>query len=195
MFGGHPSTTQPIADAHTVVGIDWGKRIDQSICTLVDQSKERDEMNRVKRFDIKDWLIAKGSYDEQLDQIVKWLKEDVLYDEVVSESNGVGDGNTDHLIRAMKDIKGFSSNVAGLDANQKWNSEQAKTIARMCRNGTMTYNSDHPLAGVFRKDAVSLEYIMLDSDLIKVKASGKVNASDWHASLRCAIHKNESAYL
>jgi len=184
-------TTEPIPDAHTVVGIDWGKRIDQSVATLVDQERELDEHGRIKRAVIKDWLLMKGTYDEQIDQLVKWLKGDVYYDEVISEDNGVGDSNTDHLVKAMRDVKGFSINVAGITANQTWNSDQAKTIARMTRNGTMTYNAAHPLAGPFKKSVTNMEYKMLDSDLIKIVE----HTSDWFASLRCATHRNEKAYL
>ncbi len=183
-------TTQPIADAHTVVGIDWGKRIDQTIATVVDQSKELDDYGRPRKAVIKDWLLMKGDYAEQVIQLKKWLAEDVEYDEVISETNGVGDGNTDALVKATKDLKGFPSHVSGKFVDQHWNSEQWKLVARMCRNGTMTYNSDHPLAGVFRKDVTALEYKMLDSDLIKVK-----DHSDFLSSLNLAMDKTESAYL
>ncbi|GAG00788.1 unnamed protein product, partial [marine sediment metagenome] len=159
-------TTEPIPDAHTVVGIDWGKRIDQTIATVVDQSRVLDDYGVPTRAVIKDWLLMKGDYAVQIEQLVKWLKDDVHYDEVIPELNGVGEGNTDILVAAMKDLKGFSSRVAGFTVTQKWNSDQAKIIARMARNGTMTYNADHPLAGVFKKDVTQLEYKMLDSDLI-----------------------------
>lgn len=183
-------TTEPIQDAHTVVGIDWGKRIDQTIATVVDQSKEMDQYGIPKRAVIKDWLLMKGDYAVQIEQLVKWLQNDVEYDEVIPELNGVGEGNTDILIAAMKDLRGFSSKVAGHTVDQKWNSDQAKIIARMCRNGSMTYNGDHPLAGVFKKDVTQLEYKMLDSDLIKV-----VDHSDFLSSLKLGMFRTEAAYL
>ena len=181
--------TEPIQDAHTVVGIDWGKRIDQTIATVVDQSKDLDGEGRPRQAYIKDWLLMKGDYAEQIVQLVKWLKEEVEYNEVIAETNGVGDSSTDMLIKAMHDVRGFSSGVTGLDVNQKWNSEQAKQIARMTRNGTMTYNADHPLAGVFKKDITSLEYKMLDSDLIKT------DHSDFLSSLKLAMDRKEATYL
>ena len=165
-------------DSLTVVGIDWGKRLDQSVVTVVDKVE--------KNFFITGWLVPTGSYDEQVLQIVEYLKDDVAYDEIISETNGVGDGCTDMLIKEMGSDGIF---VTGLQIDQDWKTEQAKLVHRTSKNGQLKYNKEHELSGACIKDLKKVDYKMLDTDHVKC------THSDFLSSLFCALHTQGVAYL
>lgn len=165
----------------TICGVDWGKRLDRTVATVVDISPQFTY--------IKDWLVPTGTYDEQMDQLVYWLKGKVHYDRVIAETNGVGDGCTDFLINAMKDPKGYDSGISGIDATQKWKTEQAKKVNRMTGNKTLLYNPNHSISGPFLKEITNVEYKMLDSQHLKL------SHSDFLSSLFLALDEGGSAYL
>lgn len=173
--------------AKTTVGIDWGKRIDSSVATVVDRVGDRAY--------ITGWLVPTGSYDEQVSQLARWLKNDVDYDAIVSEANGVGDGNTDFLLKAMKDPRGFDSGAQGFDVDREWITTQAKLVHRMAGDGALRYNPQHDLAGPFVKEITQVEYRMLDSHHIKLPSSGERGHSDFLSSLMLALHEPGAAYL
>ena len=175
------SYNNDINDGHIRVGIDWGKRTDQSVATAISIKEDM--------IYIIDWLVPTGSYDEQIDQLVNWLQNDIEYDEVISEDVGVGDSATDILIRRMKDPKGFESGVSGHGVSTKWKSKQAMMIHKRAGNKTLLYNDNHDISEVFRKDITSLGYKMLDSNLIKP------DHSDFLSSLMLAIEEPGTAYV
>lgn len=166
--------------ATTIVGIDWGKRLDQSIVTVVDHVGD-------KAF-ITNWLAPTGTYDSQIKEMTAWLKDEIEYDQIISESNGVGDSSTDVLVAAMHE-RGVPTGIIPMDATQGWKTEQAKKIHRMTADGTLKYNAKHDLSGPFLKDIKSVDYKMLDSDHVKC------THSDFLSSLMCALHEQGSAYL
>lgn len=165
--------------AKTVVGIDWGKRIDQSVCTVVDKVGTDNVY-------MTGWLVPTGSYDQQITQMVKWLRDDIDYDEIISETNGVGDGCTDVLIKEMGDD---GVNVTGLYVDDKWLSEMAKLVHRKAASGELRYNESHPVAGACVKDLKMVDYKMLDTDLVKC------THSDFLSSLFCALDEPGEVYL
>lgn len=167
--------------ARTIVGIDWGKRIDRSIATVVDVTPEASY--------ITSWLAPTGTYDEQITQLVKWLQTDVSYNAIIPEANGVGDSSCDFFIAAMKDPMGREQGVKPLMVDQDWKTEQAKKVNKMAAKGTLLYNPNHDLAGPFVKDITQVNYKMLDSDHVKC------DHSDFLSSLFLALHEPGVAYL
>lgn len=182
------SYTPPTVDVSmTVIGIDWGKRIDRTVATVVQTAG-------AARY-ISEWRVSTGSYDEQMDDLVHWLKNDVNYDYIIPEANGVGDSNSDFLIRAMKDPRGFDSGIIPIDAKQSWITDRAKEINKRALNGTLVYNKEHNLSGVFRKEISAVEYKMVDSKHIKLPSSGQPGHSDFLPSLMLAMEEPSAAYV
>lgn len=164
--------------AYTTVGIDWGKRLDQSVATVIDRVEEK--------YYITGWLVPTGSYDTQITKLAKWLKEDIEYDEIISETNGVGDGCTDVLIKEMGTN---GSSVAGIHVHSGWLTDMAKLVHRIAASGDLKYNEDHELSGVFVKDIKEVDYKMLDTSHVKC------THSDFLSSMFCALHTPGVAYL
>lgn len=176
-----PYTVDIPTTGTTRVGVDWGKRRDQSVATVIHESG--------KNIYITDWLVPTGNYDTQMDQLTDWLKNHVAYDTIISENVGVGDSATDFLVKAMKDPQGFDSGVYSHGVSAKWKSKQSVTLNKMAGNGTLLYNSNHPLSEVFRKDITQVGYKMLDSNLCKP------DHSDFLSSLMLAIQEPSVAYM
>ena len=167
-------TNIDLSKAITRCGIDWGKRVDQSVVTVTHHLD--------KQIYISDWLVVTGSYDKQLDEIVKFLSEEVEYDEIIPESNGVGDAPCDFLVSRLPGVK-------PLQIDQTWKTRRAQEINKKVANKTLVYNPKHPLSNVFVKDVTRLEYRMLDTRNIKV------DHSDFLSSLMLAVEGPGLAYV
>lgn len=176
-----------IADGHVRIGIDWGKRRDRSAATVV---TTKDSISY-----ITGWLVPTGTYDEQMDQLTHWLKDEIDYDQVISEDVGVGDPATDFLKRSIRGTDNAETGVFGHGVSSKWISKQAVRINRMAGNGSLKYNPDHLISDMFYRDITQVGYKILDNNLIKLPSSGQPGHSDFMSSLMLAMVEPQQVYL
>jgi len=161
-------------DAYTTIGIDWGESVDQTIATVLQSFPEIAY--------ISEWLVATGSYDNQLDELAAWLTDDVVYNLVIPERNGVGKEPT-------KSLSDRVPNVQGCWVDTTWKTKKAQIINRRTGNNTLLFNPDHPVSGAFIKDITKIKYRMTDVRNLKC------DHSDFLSSLMLSLDKEQVAYL
>lgn len=159
----------------TTIGVDYGRSIDKTIATILHHALDSEE-----DFFIEGWLILQGSFDWQHERIVQWLRDEVTWDHILTEVNGIGHGPTDFLSKAIPEVEGIT-------IDEKWKTRQAQKINRLCSSGKMKYNAAHEFAGVFVKDMTKLKYKMTTTSLLSV------DHSDFLSSLMIAMEEPKYA--
>jgi len=133
-----------LENAHIQIGFDFGS-IDKTIGTV------RYKIGDVYYF--TEWFVADGDYGVQFDKLGKWLREDVQYDILVGEYNGVGRPVIDLLNHSGFDIVPIS-----MDRQKK--TMAAHRIKSLADNGKLKYNPNHEFSGVAHKRLTTLNYKM-----------------------------------
>jgi hypothetical protein len=133
-----------IRDAHIQIGFDFGS-IDQTVGTV------RYKFNEDYFFD--QWFVASGDYGDQFDALGEWLRNDVIYDILVGEYNGVGRPVIDLLNK-----NGFEIIPITMDRPKK--TKAAHRIKDLADNGHLKYNPDQELSVVAHKKLTTLNYKM-----------------------------------
>jgi hypothetical protein len=156
----------------TVIGLDFGK-LDHTIGT---QTHYLDN-----NLYIQQWIVAKGSYDQQVDELAQWIA-DTPYDEIYAETNGVGDSVVDFLARKVPD-------TVGIHINQDWKNERARELNAISRERRLHYNINHELAGIFKKEMDIVSY------KVNINSNVQVDHSDFVSSLFMCMEDKRTAYL
>lgn len=165
-----PRTTE------TVIGIDWGK-FDKTVATV---------LNRYGNLMwISEWFVSQGNYQMQLDQLIPWLRDEVSYDYIVSEANGVGDVPSDLLMAEL-------DNVTAITINNPWKTKRARELVHLASHDKLTYNAGHRYAATFHKDITSVEYSMTNLNEIHF---GEKGHSDFLSSLMLCLEKSRAVYV
>jgi len=161
----------------TIIGIDWGK-FDKTIATITHRLGKQQW--------ISGWFIRQGSYAKQLEEIVPWLNEEIEYDYVVSEDNGVGGAPSDILIAECE-------NVTAIMVDNKWKTRMARELAHAASDGSLTYNGDHQYAAMFHKDITHVEYSM--TNLNEIHFDSERGHSDFLSSLMLTRESARAVYV
>jgi len=174
---------QHMHDPFTMVCIDWGKRRDQSVATVID----RDASGIY--YHLRDWKVLNGSYTEQGRVLGKWLL-DIPYDEIRVEINGVGDGASDILKEEI--LKSDpDSRIRDVWVLQNKN----KALHRLfgaARDKKVLYDDKNPRSVPFIKEITSIKYRMSESGSMIIPQSSH---SDYLSSILLAFVPEAKVYL
>jgi len=139
-----PYENIPDARAHIQIGLDFGS-INKTVATV------RYKINDFYFWD--QWFVADGDYSIQIPKLEKWLREDVEYDAILGEYNGVGRPIVDILNR-----NGFEVAPIDMDSNKK--TYAAHRIKLLASKGLLQYNPNRDLSKVAYKNITELPYKM-----------------------------------
>jgi hypothetical protein len=163
-------------DIETVIGIDWGK-FDKTIATVLNKQGDG--------YYISDWFISQGNYQMQLDHLIPWLRDEVEYDYIVSEANGVGDVPSDLLMAEL-------NNVSAVRVTTPWKTKRARDLVHLASHDKLLYNGKHKHAAMFHKDITNIEYSMTNLNEIHF---GEKGHSDFLSSLMLCLETARGVYI
>lgn len=141
--------------AITTVAFDFGA-IDKTIATVSHKIGETYYWDQ--------WIALHGNWSQQIDEVARWLKEDIYYDHLYGEANGVG-------APVISQLNKEGLGMAGIDVNQTMKNVLARKVVELSSLGKLQYNKEHELASVFHHDITRLTYKMTSMDNIKVDHS------------------------
>jgi len=147
--------TLPAGDSEIVIGLDFG-RIDKTIATV----RYKIDGN----YYLQGWLILDGDFAVQTRELKRWLKEDVTYDSIYGENNGVGRPVIDELNRD-------GLGIVPINVTSDMKTNLAQRMRTLATHSKLLYNSSHRYATMFYRDITNLTYKMTSIDNIRVEHS------------------------
>lgn len=145
----------PQERAEITIGLDFGS-IDKTVATVSHHIGDK--------YYWHDWLVLHGDYSNQIDRLTQWLQEEVEYDKVVGEYNGVGRGIIDTL-------NGKGLEIIPININLDIKTEMARRIRELTSYDRLRYNSGSEISPVFYQDITNLQYKMTGISHVKVDHS------------------------
>jgi hypothetical protein len=157
----------------SIVGLDFGK-IDLTVGTLTHFYEGNAYIDK--------WFITRGSYNKQVSEIANWLNNEVEFDQIYAESNGVGDSVIDFLTPIVPQ-------VTAIRIDEKWKDEKGRIANSLSRDGRMYYNTKHELATMFKNDVNNVRY------KINMNRHLSIDHSDFISSLMMTLQEPRDIYI
>lgn len=143
----------PEERAKITIALDFGS-IDHTVATV---------SHRVgNRYYWQEWMVINGDYSIQYPAITKWVNEEVEYDELLGEYNGVGRACVDEL-------RGhFGLDICPIDVDGKMKTDLAHRMKSLADQGNLLYNPNSEYSSVFYNKITKLKYRMTNHKDVKV---------------------------
>jgi hypothetical protein len=178
---------------YRIVGIDWAKNVDSTVCTLVEVD------GNIKR--VLDWLELQGeNYDYQIDIVKDWVEDkdrnnpDSPISVIVCDATGVGDPLVDMLRRKTTiPVEGFI-----------WSAQSHSDAFKLLLNEIMNKRIEIPAGPETRK---TKEYRKFTEQILNLDKEYKGNLirchhpeepgahDDYISSLALAVYQAGLPYL
>jgi hypothetical protein len=119
--------------------------------------------------------------------MAKWLENEVEWDEVYTEENGVG--------AVGEFLHELIPQATPVNVNAGWITDKARKLHAASVEGQLTYNDKDPLAPIFVKEVGACKYTMTSNKNISLPHSGQEGHSDFISSLMLCLNESGTAYL